>query len=162
MTIEKKAPKKASAATWLGWIGGLTTALGFILLVRPIEYCGSVLSPDLSRARTYDLLYNSGEVLRCMKKVAAATVPTWLVFGLGLLLVITAIIVAVIAKRPPAAPVMAPVMAPATPSLTAELEKLASLKNNGVITEEEFQQSKAALLARHNETQPPSNPTPGP
>lgn len=157
MTIEKKAPKKASAATWLGWIGGLTTALGFILLVRPIEYCGSVLSPDLSTARTYDLLYNSGAVLHCMKKVAAATVPTWLVFGLGLLLVITAIIVAVIAKRPPAAPVMAP----ATPSLTAELEKLASLKNNGVITEEEFQQSKAALLARHNETQPPSNPTPG-
>lgn len=157
MTIEKKAPKKASAATWVGWIGGLTTALGIYLLARRIPTCGSVLKPDLLNAELLDITYKTRRYTQdCLDQLDTATVPAWVVTCVGLLLIITAIIVAVIAKRPPAAPVMAP----ATPSLTAELEKLASLKNNGVITEEEFQQSKAALLARHNETQPPSSPNP--
>ena len=159
MTIEKKAPKKASAATWVGWIGGLTTALGIYLLARRIPTCGSVLKPDLLNAELLDITYKTRRYTQdCLDQLDTATVPAWVVTCVGLLLIITAIIVAVIAKRPPAAPVMAPA---AAPSLTGELENLAALKNNGVITEEEFQQSKAALLARHNETQPPSNPNPG-
>jgi Short C-terminal domain len=48
-----------------------------------------------------------------------------------------------------AAPAYAPPAAPAAPAgdLTAELQKLASLKQAGILTDEEFAAAKAKLLA---------------
>jgi len=45
------------------------------------------------------------------------------------------------AQQQPAAPA-----APAEPDYAAELEKLAQLKNQGILTEEEFQAKKAQIL----------------
>ena len=41
-----------------------------------------------------------------------------------------------------------PASAPAAPSVTGELERLAELRANGVLTEEEFQAQKARILGQ--------------
>jgi hypothetical protein len=51
------------------------------------------------------------------------------------------------AAAPPPAPAPAPVAAAPPVDLTAELTKLASLKEAGVLTDEEFAAAKAKLLA---------------
>jgi membrane protein YdbS with pleckstrin-like domain len=48
--------------------------------------------------------------------------------------------------RSDVAPPPAPVTPPATPSTTTELERLAKLRADGVLTEEEFQAQKAKIL----------------
>ena len=48
-------------------------------------------------------------------------------------------------RRPPAA--AAPRLA-AAPSATTELERLAKLRNDGVLTEDEFQAQKAKILGQ--------------
>jgi hypothetical protein len=47
---------------------------------------------------------------------------------------------------PPAAPAAAPAAPAASPSLATELEKLASLRDHGALTDAEFQAQKAKLL----------------
>jgi uncharacterized membrane protein YdbT with pleckstrin-like domain len=51
------------------------------------------------------------------------------------------------APAPPAAPA-APVVPPGAPSATTELERLAKLRADGVLTEDEFQAQKAKILGQ--------------
>lgn len=50
-------------------------------------------------------------------------------------------------QQPQAAPAPPPAAAPAAPSLIDQLKELGELKNQGILTEEEFAAQKAKLLA---------------
>jgi len=54
---------------------------------------------------------------------------------------------AVAAQAPPPAPVAAPAAAPASSDLMAQLQQLAQLKEQGILSDEEFTAAKAKLLA---------------
>ena len=51
-------------------------------------------------------------------------------------------------RRSGAAPPVAPAAPPVAPSTTTELERLAKLRADGVLTEEEFQAQKAKILGQ--------------
>lgn len=147
MTTEETATPKSRTPALLGWAGALTTALGLFLLFRPLGGCGSVLDPDIGAAQIADAVYGgSSSTRRCLERLDTATVPAWVVACAGLLIIITAIILTSMANRQLAVPV---VTAAGEPSLVEELEKLAALRNSGVVTEDEFKQSKASILARN-------------
>lgn len=141
---------KSNAPKLLGWISGLIGALGVFLLLRPLDGCGRVLSPDLSAAQIVDVAQgaNSGE-RHCFELLERATVPAWMVFGVSVLLAITAIIVSQMNKRP----------APARPSgigrrgvtSVSDLEVLVALREQNKISEEDFQSFKASIVAKDAE-----------
>lgn len=63
-----KKQEKNPGVLWLGWLGGLTTALGAFLLLRDVDDCGSVLAPDLFAAELADTLVGiSGNRQECLE-----------------------------------------------------------------------------------------------
>lgn len=145
MEADKSKPPKSLVPRWLGWIGGLTTALGVFLLVRPIDNCGSVLSPDLSASQLGDTLSGVyGREAACIESLKTATVPAWVITCIGIVLILAAVISFLVARQqllPSAVPQQ-------RLSLAEELEKLDSLRTREVITHNEFEQQKARLLSR--------------
>lgn len=133
-----------------GWLWLLIT--GSVLLVLGItagtnqqggSLCGSVFSPDSPAAELYDTLQGAyGGVASCEKSIAAAAVPTWIFLGLGVVLILTGIIVRAIGNSRPAVLQVQP------PSVASQLEDLSRLKEQGLLSPEEFEAKRVELLSK--------------
>lgn len=143
-----KKQEKNPGVLWLGWLGGLTTALGAFLLLRDVDDCGSVLAPDLFAAELADTLVGiSGNRQECLESLDSAAVPAWIVFCLGIIFVIAAIVTSVLAKQTPEANRGDPTR-PST--IADELDRLDSLRTRGVLNDAEFEQQKRLLLSERS------------
>lgn len=143
--MDEDTTPKSVASGWLGGIGGLTTVIGAILLLRPIDNCGSVLVPDLGTAQLADTLAGVyGREAQCIEDLDAATLPAWVITCIGIALIVAAIIAHLISRQSTGVEVFA---SPHV-SVAEELEKLESLRVREIITTNEFEQQKAYLLSR--------------
>lgn len=144
---------------WGGiWFGAITAFIGIITASIGINMgnqkagylCGSVFKNESLTAEYVDAgRGGNSAVTSCNQSIASMTIPTWTLIWLGIALVVTAIVVAVIVwtignSRPAAVPAVAA----AAPSVATQLEDLSRLKDQGVISAEEFNTKRAELLAR--------------
>lgn len=137
------APKRRGWI-WLVVIGVVTSAIGIVVGSVKSGMCGSVFSPQSTVAELYDTLQGSygGATARCKASIASAAVPTWILIVLGVILVITAIIVRSIGNSRPS------VAAAPAPTVATQIEDLSRLKEQGLVTDEEFESKRAELLSR--------------
>lgn len=125
-------------------IGLATSIIGIIIgSVKTGGMCGSVFSPKSTVAELYDTLQGSfgGAAADCKESIAAAAVPTWILIVLGIIMILAGIIVRSIGNNRPAA------VAPA-PSVASQIEDLSRLKEQGLVTDEEYEAKRAELLSR--------------
>lgn len=136
---------------WLACLGIIAASIGIgVGANKTGNLCGSVFKPDNLSAEYADALsgtrYGSA-VADCKDAIAAAATPTWFLIGLGVVLVLAGVIVMSITNRPAGSPVVQ-AAAPPAPSVTAQLEELARLKEQGLISDDEFDAKRTELLAR--------------
>lgn len=130
---------------WLVVIGSVTAIIGiFVGFQKAGGLCGSVFKPDSLAAELYDSMGGYGGAAECRRNIASAAVPTWVLIVMGIVLVLTGIIVRTIGNSQP--PVTAVV--PAGPSIATQIEDLARLREQGLISAEEFDAKRTGLLAR--------------
>ncbi|HEX9086149.1 MAG TPA: SHOCT domain-containing protein [Arthrobacter sp.] len=130
---------------WLGLIGLAAIVIGIIIGSQKVgRLCGSVFVPKSIAAQLYDTLQGSygGAADECKNSIASASVPTWILIVLGIVMIVTAFILRSVANRPTVAPA-----APA-PSVASQIEDLSRLKQQGLVTDEEFEAKRAELLSR--------------
>lgn len=130
---------------WLVVIGLAMSIIGIIVgSVKTGGMCGSVFSPKSRVAELYDTLQGSfgGAASDCKDSIAAAAVPTWILIVLGIIMILAGIIVRSIGNNRPAA-----ATAPA-PSVASQIEDLSRLKEQGLVSDEEYEAKRAELLSR--------------
>ena len=131
---------------WLVVIGIATAIVGVIVGFQTAgRLCGGVFRPSSPAAEYYDLMGGSGGMASCNRSIAAMAVPTWLLIVVGIVLILVGILVRTIGNSRPAVVAAA---APAAPSVAAQIEDLSRLKEQGLISDEEFNAKRAELLAR--------------
>lgn len=142
-TVQKDTKRRGWI--WLVVLGIIAAIIGIIVGSQKAGgLCGSVFSPKSLAAELYDTLQGAyGGVAECKANIAAAAVPTWILIGLGVVLILTGIIVRTIGNIRPAV-----ASAPAAPSVAAQIEDLSRLKSQGLISDEEFDVKRAELLTR--------------
>lgn len=131
---------------WLVVIGLITAVIGIIVgSMKAGGMCGSVFSPKSNVAELYDTLQGSfgGAAVECKESIAAAAVPTWILIVLGVILVLAGIIVRSIGNNRPTV-----VTTAAAPSVASQIEDLSRLKDQGLVSDEEFEAKRAELLSR--------------
>lgn len=141
-----QGPAKSKAWIWLVVLGPILTIIGIIIGSAKSGMCGSVFSSDSLAAELFDSMggygYGSAAV-DCKESIAAAAVPTWIFIVLGIVLVLTGIIVrSIINNRP------APTAVQQAPSVATQIEDLSRLKEQGLISDDEFTAKRAELLSR--------------
>lgn len=146
------APKPARRphSTLLGWILGLgstITLIGFIIgFTKVSDICGSPFNPDNTVAELTDaMMYEGGlgvgsNEADCIQDIASAAAFTWALLGLGVLTLLTWLIVRAITSATPRGPVQ--------PTVGSQIQDLAGLRAQGIITNEEFEAKKTDLLSR--------------
>ncbi|MET4062155.1 putative membrane protein [Arthrobacter sp. UYP6] len=142
---EESAPKRRGWI-WLVVIGVITSIIGIIVgSTKTGSLCGSVFNPKSLSAEIYDTLSGSygGAEANCRESISAAAVPTWILIVLGIMLVVAGIIVRSIGNNRPTV-----VAAPAAPSVASQIEDLSRLKEQGLVSDEEFEAKRAELLCR--------------
>ncbi|MDJ0319996.1 SHOCT domain-containing protein [Pseudarthrobacter sp. PS3-L1] len=133
-----------------GWIylvviGLVTSTVGIVVgSMKTGGMCGSVFSPRSNVAALYDTLQGSfgGAAADCKESIAAAVVPTWILIVLGIVLVLAGIIVRSIGNNGPT------FAAVASPSVATQIEDVSRLKEQGLVSDEEFEAKRAELLGR--------------
>jgi hypothetical protein len=143
---------------WGGiWFGGITAFIGIITASIGINtgnqkagyLCGSVFEPESLTAEYVDAGRGGNTaVTSCNQQIAALTVPTWLPIVLGIALIVIAFVGAVIVWTIGNSRSTVVSAAPAAPSVATQLEDLTRLKDQGIISAEEFDAKRAELLDR--------------
>jgi uncharacterized membrane protein len=134
---------KSKAWIWLVVLGPILTVIGIIMgSAKAGGLCGSVFDPDSLAAELYDTMGGYGGAAECRRNIASMAVPTWIFIVLGIVLVLTGIIVRSIISNRGAAVIQQP------PSVAAQIEDLSRLKEQSLISDEEFNTKRAELLTR--------------
>ncbi|MHA7191133.1 SHOCT domain-containing protein [Arthrobacter sp. MDT2-16] len=143
-------PAKRPHSVLLGWVLGLgstITVLGFILgFTKVSDICGSPFNPDNTVAELTDaMMYEGGlgfgsNEADCIQDIASASAVTWALLGLGVLTLLTWLIVRAITGATPRGPVQ--------PTVGSQIQDLAGLRAQGIISDDEFEAKKTDLLSR--------------
>jgi hypothetical protein len=131
---------------WLVVIGLVTSIIGIIVgSMKAGGMCGSVFSPKSQVAELYDTLQGSfgGAAADCKESIAAAAVPTWILIVLGVILVLAGVIIRSIGNNRTTV-----ITAAAAPSVASQIEDLSRLKEQGLVSDEEFEAKRTELLSR--------------
>lgn len=139
------------------------TAVGILLITGMEPVCGRLISPRSTEyLEAWDRLHGTTELQRCAEGHLGLAILWWILFGISVLFTALAIFIARSGKKRkhmdqqslpwPASTqytgIPLPQQAAPVPSLAAELERLAALKESGVITDEDFQNAKFKLMRR--------------
>jgi hypothetical protein len=138
---------KRWGSLWLAAIGLIAGVIGIVVGSQKAgNMCGSVFKSDSLTAEYFDAMTGGHSTLAdCNRGIASLAVTTWVLIVLGVLMVLTAVLVWTISNSRPrvdAAPAAAP------PSVASQMEDLSRLKEQGLITGEEFDSKRADLLGR--------------
>lgn len=144
-TQSQPKAKKNPAVVALAVIGSVLGLIGIFIGSMPVsERCGSPFSPESKVAELMDTMVGLGGFeADCMEDIGQAAVWTWLLIIVGIAMILVAIIVATISKAGAASQEAA-----AAPSGAGQIEELARLRDNGLISNEEFEAKKAEILSR--------------
>lgn len=141
----QQAAKKSKAWIWLVVLGPILTIIGIIMGSSKVGgLCGSVFNSQGLAAQLYDTMGGSGAANECRRDIASMAVPTWIFIVLGIVLVLTGIIVRPILNNRPAPAVIQPT----PPSVATQIEDLSRLKEQGLLSDDEFTAKRAELLSR--------------
>lgn len=137
--------KKHRGWVWLVVIGIIASIIGIVTgFQKTGSLCGSVFNPKSLAAELYDAMGGYGGAAECRRNIASAAVPTWVLIVLGIVLVLTGIIVRSIGNSGPTATAAMQT----GPSIATQIEDLSRLKEQGLVSAEEFDDKRAELLRR--------------
>lgn len=141
--IVQQDVKKSRGWIWRPIVGVIVAIIGVVVGSQKVgSLCGSVFQPDNHAAELYDSMGGYGGEAECQQNIAAAGVPIWILIVMGIVLVLTGVIVRAISNNRP------DVVQAQVPSLASQLEDLARLKDQSLISAEEFDVKRAELLKR--------------
>jgi Short C-terminal domain len=127
-----------------GWIWLI--AAGFAVSIAGIFFglqkvgplCGSPLFPQSRQAEIFDALRTGSRAAgECYRNIDAASVPTWILIALGVVVVLVGVVIRVVAINR---------FSSSVPSIAAQLDELARRHTQGQISAEEFKARRAELL----------------
>lgn len=145
MTHNFQQDTKRRGWVWLVIIGIITAIIGLTVgFQKAGGLCGSVFKPDSLAAELYDSMGGYGGAAECRRNIASAAVPTWVLIVLGIVLILTGIIVRSIGTSRPTVTAVAHT----GPSIATQIEDLSRLKEQGLVSVEEFDAKRAELLRR--------------
>lgn len=128
---------------WLIAAGFSVSITGIVVGVQKAgPLCGSALMPESRAAEIFDALRSgSSAAAECYRSVDSAAVPTWTLIVLGIALVLAAVVTRVVSINRYAA-------SAASPSVASQIEELARLQRQGLISDDELNSRQAELLNR--------------
>lgn len=149
-------PRKGKAG--LGWLLGV--AAGAILIIWGIVHgytpagrnCGAPFK-ESSVSEYMDAIAQDSGLGRttyaadCRDNIASATVWVWVLILIGVLLILASAIIMAIFRAAHASRAAIPAAQP-MPTTASQIEELARLRDNGLVTPEEFEWKKHDLLRR--------------
>lgn len=132
----------------------------FMTAIQPL--CGRAFPRNTEHLEFWDQRFETNQLQICNDRHDALTILWWIFFGLSVLFTALAIFIARSGKKQkqmdqqsllwPASTqytgIPLPQQAAPVPSLAEELERLAALKESGVITDEDLQNAKFKLMRR--------------
>ncbi|WP_457972995.1 SHOCT domain-containing protein [Arthrobacter sp. D1-17] len=124
---------------WLIVAGFAVSIAGIIVGLQKVgPLCGSPLLPQSREAEIFDALRTGSRAAgECYRNIDAASVPTWVLIALGIVVVLIGVVIRVVAINRFSTPV---------PSVAAQLDELARRHTQGLISTEEFKARRAELL----------------
>lgn len=128
--------------------GGVLALAGIVKgFLRVGDLCGSPFRPDSLAAEIYDTLEGSfgGAAAECESKISGSLVWVIALIGLGVILFAVGMIMRTIAKNRPAG---TGTPGTAQQGIGSQIEELSRLRDQGLITPEEYELKKSELLSR--------------
>lgn len=109
------------------------------------QLCGTVFDPDHLAAQHFDALSGSfgGAVADCTADTLSAAVWVWALIAIGVVLFSVGLIMQAITKSRPTGRGIKN-----TPGVRQQIEELAALRDQGLVSPEEFDRKKSELLSR--------------
>lgn len=146
-TNTEDKPRTGAGPFWTMGTGTLLLIIGIIVGSMKVgSLCGSPFDPDSFAAEYYDAIGGSGAAASCRESIASANIVTWALIAIGVILFVAGLIMRSINRSRPLRTEQS--VAPAAPGIGAQIEDLARLRDQGLLTPEEFEAKKAELLAR--------------
>jgi hypothetical protein len=136
-------PRTRRGWIWLIAAGFSVSITGIVVGVQKTgPLCGSALMPQSRAAEIFDALRSgSHAAAECYRSVDSAAAPTWTLIVLGIALVLAGVIIRVVSINRYAT-------GSASPSVVSQIEELARLQRQGLISDDELNTRRAELLNR--------------
>lgn len=140
----EQGAKKSKGRIWLIVVGSILSILGIIIGSIRVGACGTGLLPNYSAAHELDsLVGGNGAMSLCNRNMPFYAGLTWSLLLLGIALIVTALVLRSASKKRTATAV-----GPApSPSVVSKMEDLSRLKEQGLITPEQFDAKRQELLS---------------